>query len=36
MATEYPLAMPSEYKTNCPNFRKESKLTIQINFIPWF
>jgi hypothetical protein len=38
MATEYLLAMPSEYKTNCPDFRKESTLTltIQINFIPWF
>jgi hypothetical protein len=33
MATEYLLAMPSEYRTNCLNFSKESKLTltIQIN-----
>jgi hypothetical protein len=38
MATEYLLPEPSEYETNCPNFSKESKLTltIQIKFIPWF
>jgi hypothetical protein len=37
-ATEHLLVMPSEYETNCLNFRKESKwtLTVQINFIPWF
>jgi hypothetical protein len=37
MATEYLLAVPSEYETNSLNSRKEPKLTftIQINFIPW-
>jgi hypothetical protein len=36
MATEYLLAMPSEYETNCLHFRKELTLIILINFIPWF